>query len=150
MGTDAEILHPDRELTVAGKKITVRELAYPAALKLLSMLSGSIDKLMDGKGEVRMDVGVITQLIASSTELFDFVLEKTTDLDEPAKEELLLGQAIELIGAGIELNLKIVLERGKKMAGHFQQFADMQRTVTPAASAKSTSSSSSTDTAGQT
>jgi hypothetical protein len=139
---DADILFPDREITVGGKqKIKVRELAWPDARAFMTELAGYLEKLFDAKGEVKIDVSVITGLITTTDELISSLVAKTTGKDKAWLDTLPLGSVLDLIETALALNLSDeLLAKGKKIAGSFTRFADARRTASQAASAAPTPS----------
>lgn len=132
---DEDILFPDREVAVGGNKsIKVRELAWPDARAFLAELGGFLAKLVNEKGEIRIDVGIITEIITASDELVASLILKTTGLNKTELDKLPIGAVLELLDAALELNLSDdLLAKGKKIAGRFQKFADNARRTAPPA-----------------
>jgi hypothetical protein len=132
---DADILFPDREVAIGKQSVKVRELAWPDARAFMTELAGFLGKLMNDKGEVRIDVGIISEIITASDSLIESLILKTTGKDKAWLETLPIGAVLDLVGTALDLNLSDeLLVKGKKIAGSFQKFADARRTATPAAS----------------
>jgi hypothetical protein len=136
MATDAAILHPEKTLMVRrgseSIEVTVSELAWPDAIAFLGKLGSHLGKLINEKGEVRVDLGLITELIAGSTELANELIAKSTDEDADMLKDMRASDALAILDAALELNLSDeLIERGKTIAGRFKKFATM-RTANPA------------------
>jgi hypothetical protein len=147
MATDAAILFPNREVAIGEEKIKVTELAWPDALAFLRELGTYIGKLIDEKGEVRMDVGMLTELVMGTESLSALLLEKTTGRDA---KSFPLSHALDVLKVAIELNVTPeIIARGKALAGSLSKLTELVPKM-PAKSAKPTSSLSNTATPART
>jgi hypothetical protein len=141
MTPDANVLFPDREFMVGEEKVTVREMLWPDALAFLRKLGTYLEKFMNEKGEMRVDLGLITEVITATDELATMLIAKSIGKDEAWLAALSMSQGLEILGAALEVNLtEDLLEKGKKIAGFLQTFADAGMRVAKPASERSTSS----------
>lgn len=131
MANDSEILFPAREVRVGNGTVKVNELAWPDARAFLRELGGYIGRFTNEQGEVRIDVGLITELIGATESLSTMIIAKTTGMSEEQMNALKLSKAMEIIEQAVDLNTLIIVERGKKMAGGLTRFADARRAAEP-------------------
>lgn len=158
MSEDRDILFPNREVAIGEgerkQKVIVSVLAWPDAIEFLRKLGdclGSIGKFFDAEGNVRVDVGFVVELIAGSDVLSTFLLLKATGRDEEWLKKLPYHHGLELLAVALELNLSDkLLDKGKAVAGAVTKCIALKQVATLAASAKPTSSLSSTATAAPT
>lgn len=142
MSTDQQILFPDRTIAVGTsdggqpKEVIVREMVWKDALDFLGQLGSFLQKVQDEKGEVRIDIGIITDLIAGTRELVESLIAKATDKDVAWFESLRLSDVMKVIESALDLNLLVLKESGKSIAGRLKE-SGVGRTATPAAARRS-------------
>lgn len=154
MSEDRNILFPNLEVVIGEgerkQKVIVSVLAWPDAIEFLRKLGdciGSLGKFFDAEGNVRVDVGLVIEMISGSDVLSTFLVMKATGRDEEWLKKLPYHHGLELLAVALEINLSDeLLAKGKAVAGAVTKCIDLKRVATLAASAKPTSSSSSTAT----
>ena len=145
----APILIPTREIRIAGGvTVTVREMAWPAALEFMRTLSVHVKKLvvpMLASGKVSMQtvlasvVDQLPDLVAGADEVSLLLLRKATDLSPEAIQSLGVREAMTILDAAIELNLNPeIIEQGKALAGRVSR--TFQSPTSTAGSAPSSNS----------
>jgi hypothetical protein len=132
MSNDPEIMFPDRQIKIGEDTVTVRELKWKQQLDFFAQLGAFLKKVQDEKGEVRLDIGIITDLIKGTTELVDALLAGAIDKDAAWLEQRRTSEVLAIIEEALELNLQVLKESGKRLAGRLKE-SGVGRTATPAA-----------------
>jgi hypothetical protein len=121
MSNKLDVLNPVVELSIGGEKIEVRELAWPEALKFLSMISEHAGQLITGEGKFVVDFTKLTRLVSSTEELSEFLMLKTTGRDEAWLATLSMRNALEVLDAALSVNLSAeMFASGKKIEGRLR------------------------------
>ncbi|KAB2673898.1 MAG: hypothetical protein DVB31_02965 [Verrucomicrobia bacterium] len=124
----SSILNPVAEVRISAERtVTVREMAWPDALRFLQLLSGHVRALVkpmvsdgpiDRATVMRKIAEQLPEIVVGATDLGDFLLRKATDLDPAEIAGVRLCSALEILDKAIELNLgPEVIDRGKRVAG---------------------------------
>lgn len=84
---EAEILFPDREVTVGDRTVTVREFTYAETLRLAGRMKGLLERIADEFGAAP-DSGDIEAVIADHAEEWLDLLQIATGLGQSEIEAL--------------------------------------------------------------
>ncbi|AFR52194.1 hypothetical protein I5Q65_08090 [Pseudomonas aeruginosa] len=80
---DLQILHPEREIEVAGRKLTVREYGFVEGLRLRPMIQPLLDDLYAiSQGAVLPDLEQILVVLGQHSDLIPHLMAVAADVDE--------------------------------------------------------------------
>lgn len=116
-----DILNPVVELTLRNEKLLVRELAWPDALQFLHLLSGHAGKMIGEDGKLKIDFSKLSALVASSQEVSEFLMLKSTSRDQTWLSTLSFRETLDVLDAALSINLSAeMFASGKKIEGRLR------------------------------
>lgn len=143
MSTTLEILSPNRQVKLRnGAEVTVRELSWREQKQVMDRILAQIGKVRSGidGGKLSLSLDLVTEAVKESTELSEFLIEKTTAMGGEKIGELALTEFFAVLEQAVDLNISIYMEGTKKTFGRITSFAGVNAarstptTASPAAS----------------
>jgi hypothetical protein len=118
---ESVILFPEKKLRIGDHDIVVREMNHHHAVAFLTVAGKYIGQFFTADGKPNVTPESIGEMVRCTAELSEALLEGATGRKAT---EFPISVSLEILPIAIELNLSPeILEKGKKLAGRFQDVA---------------------------
>lgn len=119
----------NKEITVGGEKITVREITWLDTLTLMKKIGAHAQSLVKD-GAVKFETDKIAELLAGTQELAEFLITKSTNLDADWLNKLSFPDGLEVLDAALEINLSPeIVGKAKNVGGRLGQALGIKAAV---------------------